>query len=92
MGLFAKCVALFISFILIPIFFIVGVLSLLFQGSPIIFKQKRVGKNFKKFTLYKFRTMSDNTENDQISLVNKNEIPNPKLFDIRKICSEVNLN
>ncbi|MBT3737969.1 MAG: hypothetical protein HOG33_02615 [Candidatus Marinimicrobia bacterium] len=27
-----------------------------------------------------------------ISLVNKNEIPNPKLFDIRKICSEVNLN
>jgi len=26
------------------------------------------------------------------SLVNRNDIPNPKLFDIRKICSEANLN
>ena len=26
------------------------------------------------------------------SLVSRNEIPDPKLFDIRKICSEVNLN
>ena len=26
------------------------------------------------------------------NLVSRNEIPDPKLFDIRKICSEVNLN
>ena len=28
-------------------------------GSPVIFKQKRPGKNEKEFTLYKFRTMND---------------------------------
>ena len=28
-------------------------------GSPVIFKQKRPGKNEKIFTLYKFRTMTD---------------------------------
>jgi lipopolysaccharide/colanic/teichoic acid biosynthesis glycosyltransferase len=74
MSFFAKCVALFIFILLMPLFILVSILSLIFQGNPIFFKQERVGKNFSIFTLYKFRTMSNNTENDQISLVNKNKV------------------
>ena len=42
-----------------PIFIIVGILVAIFLGRPIIFKQKRPGKDKKIFTLYKFRTMTD---------------------------------
>lgn len=45
--------------ILSPIFIIVSVLVRIKLGSPVIFKQKRPGKDQKIFTLYKFRTMTD---------------------------------
>ncbi len=45
--------------ILSPIFLIVAILVSVKLGSPIIFKQKRPGLNEKIFTLYKFRTMTD---------------------------------
>lgn len=38
---------------------IVAILVRVKLGSPVIFKQKRPGKNEKIFTLYKFRTMTD---------------------------------
>ena len=50
----------FISIILLsPILLIVTMLVRIKLGSPVIFKQKRPGKNGKIFTLYKFRTMTD---------------------------------
>lgn len=42
-----------------PIYLIVALLVKLKLGSPIIFKQKRPGKNGEVFELYKFRTMTD---------------------------------
>lgn len=45
--------------VLSPVLLIVGVLVRTKLGSPIIFKQKRPGLNEKIFTLYKFRTMTD---------------------------------
>lgn len=42
-----------------PILLIVAILVRVKLGSPIIFKQKRPGKDEKIFTLYKFRTMTD---------------------------------
>lgn len=45
--------------ILSPIFFVVAILVRVKLGSPILFKQKRPGKDCKIFTLYKFRTMTD---------------------------------
>ncbi|MEC5271994.1 sugar transferase [Caldifermentibacillus hisashii] len=45
--------------ILSPIFLIVAILVRIKLGSPIIFKQKRPGLNEKIFTMYKFRTMTD---------------------------------
>ena len=45
--------------VLSPILIIIGILVKIKLGSPIIFKQKRPGKDEKIFTLYKFRTMTD---------------------------------
>ena len=48
--------------ILSPILLIVAILVRIKLGSPIIFKQQRPGKDEKIFTLYKFRTMTDNKD------------------------------
>lgn len=45
--------------VLSPLLFIVAVLVKVKLGSPVIFKQERAGKDEKIFTLYKFRTMTD---------------------------------
>ena len=45
--------------ILSPVMLIVAVLIRTKLGSPIIFKQQRPGKDAKIFNLYKFRTMTD---------------------------------
>jgi lipopolysaccharide/colanic/teichoic acid biosynthesis glycosyltransferase len=42
-----------------PVFIITGVLVRTKLGSPILFKQKRPGLDGKIFTMYKFRTMTD---------------------------------
>lgn len=42
-----------------PVLIIVGVLVRFKLGSPVLFKQKRPGLNEKIFTMYKFRTMTD---------------------------------
>ena len=45
--------------ILSPVFIITGVLVRTKLGSPILFKQNRPGLDEKIFTMYKFRTMTD---------------------------------
>lgn len=45
--------------VLSPILLITAILVRIKLGSPVIFKQKRPGKDEKIFTLYKFRTMTD---------------------------------
>lgn len=50
--------------ILSPIFLIVAILVRVKLGKPVIFKQERPGKNEKIFTLYKFRTMTDEKDEE----------------------------
>jgi len=50
--------------ILSPILIAIAVLVKINLGSPVIFKQKRPGLNEKIFTLYKFRTMTDERDQD----------------------------
>lgn len=45
--------------VLSPLIFVIALLVKLKLGSPIIFKQKRIGFREKEFHIYKFRTMKD---------------------------------
>jgi undecaprenyl phosphate N,N'-diacetylbacillosamine 1-phosphate transferase len=45
--------------LLAPVLLIIAILVRVKLGSPVLFKQKRPGLNEKIFTLYKFRTMTD---------------------------------
>lgn len=60
--------------VLSPVLIIVSVLVRIKLGLPIIFKQQRVGKDERIFTMYKFRTMTD--ERDE----NGNLLPNEARF------------
>jgi O-antigen biosynthesis protein WbqP len=55
--------ALILLFILSPIFLVVALFIFIEDGSPIFFKQKRVGINYSFFNIYKFRSMKKNTPN-----------------------------
>lgn len=48
--------------ILSPVFLIVAILVKTKLGSPVIFKQERPGLNEKIFSMYKFRTMTSETD------------------------------
>lgn len=50
--------------ILIPIMIVLYILVRIKLGKPAIFKQERPGKNEKIFTLYKFRTMTDDKDEE----------------------------
>ena len=53
--------ALIGSIVLFPFFIIIGIIIFIDDPGPIFFRQKRVGKNKKLFTIWKFRTMKRNT-------------------------------
>jgi len=50
--------------VLSPLLLVIALLVRIKLGSPIIFKQKRPGKDERIFTLYKFRTMTDRRDED----------------------------
>ena len=50
--------------ILFPLFIVVSILIKLDSKGPIIYRQIRVGKNFKYFYIFKFRTMIKNADNN----------------------------
>lgn len=56
--------ALLALIVLSPILFITAFLVGVKLGSPVIFKQERPGLNGKIFTLYKFRTMTDERDSE----------------------------
>jgi O-antigen biosynthesis protein WbqP len=58
-----RLLALILLFILSPVFLVVALAIFIEDGSPIFFKQKRVGLNYTFFNIYKFRSMNKNTPN-----------------------------
>lgn len=62
--LFDKTLALFLIIIFSPVYIVVSLLILLKMGSPILFRQKRPGKDEKIFGIYKFRTMTNEKDKD----------------------------
>lgn len=51
-----------------------AVIIKLTSPGPVFFKQVRVGKNGKRFILYKFRSMRDNAESMKVDLMKHNEL------------------
>jgi len=70
--------ALILLLILSPLFILVGISIFLEDGSPIFFKQKRVGINYTFFKIYKFRSMKKNTPNVATHL-----LENPESYLLR---------
>lgn len=56
--------ALILLIIISPIFLVVALLVRIKHGRPIFFKQRRVGKNRKIFSVYKFRSMSNRRDDN----------------------------
>lgn len=61
--------------ILWPVLLIVAVLiHIKMPGGPVVFKQKRVGKNGKLFTMYKFRSMTVGHGGSSVSVAGESRI------------------
>lgn len=75
-----------ISFIILllflPIMMIICILIKIDSPGPILFKQKRVGKNLQKFEVFKFRTMTHSIINTNESVMHLNEASGP-VFKIK---------
>ncbi len=56
--------SLFFLILLTPLFIILFILVKINLGSPIIYKQKRMGKDNIVFTIYKFRSMTNNPDHN----------------------------
>jgi len=74
-SLFDRGASLFGLILLSPILLVVGVLiHIKMPGGPAIFKQKRVGKHGRLFTMYKFRSMTVRHSGSSISVKGESRI------------------
>jgi undecaprenyl phosphate N,N'-diacetylbacillosamine 1-phosphate transferase len=64
-----KSLSVFLAIITTPLIIVTSILVFLSIGRPIIFKQERIGRDAKVFTLFKFRTMKGK---DDIIVSDKN--------------------
>lgn len=65
-----------------PIFLTIGLLTKLDSKGPVIFKQRRVGKEGQVFWIYKFRTMTKGADKQQGKYMKLNESCKP-MFKIK---------
>ena len=76
-------ITLIFSPVLLVIYQIILIIIYMFDGSPVLYKQKRIGQNGKSFLLYKFRTMnaqsSDDIHQEHYEKLSKKETIEPSL-------------
>ena len=60
--------SIIIFMIISPLFIFIMLIIQINMGNPIFFRQKRTGLNHNVFTLYKFRTMNKNKDNNNLLL------------------------
>lgn len=72
---FDRILSLFGLLVLAPVLFVVAVLiKIRMPGGPAIFRQRRVGRNGKLFTMYKFRSMTVSHSGSSVSVAGESRI------------------
>jgi lipopolysaccharide/colanic/teichoic acid biosynthesis glycosyltransferase len=78
------CVAVVLLVLLLPLEFLIILAIVAESGLPIIYQQERVGKNARRFQMYKFRTMIRDADKRRIDLEAQNEAgTDGRMFKIR---------
>lgn len=80
--LFDFTLALILLLLFFPLFLLAYPFLKMNLGTPVIFRQKRMGKNKNSFTMFKLKTMRDDAEKLKKSLYKNNEAPFP-MFKIK---------
>lgn len=82
-------ITLIFSPVLLVIYPIILIMIYVFDGSPVLYKQKRIGQNGKSFLLYKFRTMdalsSDDIHQEHYEKLSEKETIEPSLTPSKPI-------
>lgn len=73
--MYSRIIAVLLFILTLPIFLLVSLWIYLEDGTPIFFTQKRVGKGYTFFNIYKFRSMKKETPNVATHL-----LTNPEKF------------
>ena len=60
--------------VLSPVYLVLGICVRHAMGSPILFSQERIGKDEKIFKLYKFRSMTNDTDENGVLLPEKDRL------------------
>ncbi len=60
--LFDLIMSIFLIIVLSPVIILTGLLVLVFTGRPVLFRQVRPGYKGRPFTIYKFRTMTEDRD------------------------------
>jgi exopolysaccharide biosynthesis polyprenyl glycosylphosphotransferase len=74
---------MFLIALLSPFLLVLGLCIKLTDGGPVFYRQRRIGKDGKAFTMVKFRSMYADAEAQRIGLLAMNEGQGP-LFKLRK--------
>ncbi len=82
-AIFDKIVAAVTLLLLSPLMVVISLLIKIVSPGPVFFRQVRCGLNGRRFTLYKFRTMTSDAEKKLEDLKGFNEADGP-VFKIRK--------
>ena len=80
-------ISIVLLIILFPLFFGISILIIYYGGMPFVIKQSRVGLHGKKFNMYKFKTMFNNSHEKRKDLDDQNKKSGPlfKLDDDPRI-------
>jgi lipopolysaccharide/colanic/teichoic acid biosynthesis glycosyltransferase len=74
---FDLSLSLVLLIVFLPLLMVIWLLIAITDGLPVVFKQKRTGKNGETFIMYKFRTMKKNADLLKHKYVHLNEAPEP---------------